>query len=173
MKKILIILMLAGVVYAQDRPMPIGLELRNAKDITIKIAKLDTVDITIPLFIVPCDGYIATKPRISSVSGSAAGDTLPGQSWFIYLYARDSIGSAASDTIAKYTTKDSVGGKTMAALKNYPFSWVSPDSSRKVYKREVISLRSDSLHVGTALTNVLIEFLFVPTDPNPQDLMPR
>lgn len=181
MKRIILILLAAvlacGVAGAQDFPMPIFGETANCKIITCHIATTTTGDITIPMFVAPCQGYIATLPRMSTTSGSAAADTSYVKHWEFYVVAFDTIATAVPDTIARYVTFDTTlygrhscatgtyrVTRRMTALYNYTFGWCTPTVAAKVIqKHDVIALRCES--EGTtpvAVTDLDVTFVFVP-----------
>lgn len=176
MKRILTIslaLLLVSVLYGQA-PNRLGLEPLNAKLITCHIATTAATDITIPMFIAPCNGYIATYPKLVSTSGSAAADTTVAQSIRFYVEVFDSIATAVTDTLARYVTCDTVslhGTLTatkayapMTALYRYKMTWLSgTNASRIIQQGDVICLRIDFQGTCTAVTNLDVSFIFVPT----------
>lgn len=168
---IVVVLCMASVAMAQFFPVKLGLELLNAKVISKSIYTTGTADVTIPLWIAPCNGYIITEPRLTSASGSAVSDTTAALHWEFYFGAGDSIATAWADTIAQFRTDSSAvtlltintRGR-LTALKNHKMNFLSSSSCRRIYKRDVISLRCESVgSTPTAVTNMTVDFTFIPT----------
>jgi len=163
-----VLVLAAFAVQAQMNPVPLKLEIANAKIITCHIATSGTADITIPLFTAPCAGYIVAPPRWCSTSGSAAADTSSTLNWQFFFLKKDSAATAASDTMAKYTLISSTGVYTMTALKNYNFSWLTAtNKAKQLAYKNVLQLRCEATGTTpTAITNIEITFIFVPTTSN-------
>jgi len=165
MKKLTIIiavLIVAGLAYGQFIPKKIGLEPQNVKVVACLVQTAGASDATYPIWIAPCAGYVATVPMISSASGSAAADTSTTQFVDLYVYVVDSVATAASDTISYYTTKSATGANTMSALKRYRTTAVSADSARIIKTGDVVCLRSEESGTCTAITDLIVQFNFVP-----------
>lgn len=166
MKKLFLILVLiafAGMASAQFIPRKVGLEAAIATPVSCLVSTAGATDATYPIWIVPCNGYIATVPMLTSASGSTAADTSTTQFVDLYFYVLDSVATAASDTISYYTTKSSTGAKTMTANVRYRTTAVSANSSRLVKEGDVICLRSEETGTCTAITNLIVQFNFVPS----------
>lgn len=166
---LLAILVLAAVTaQAQMYPVPLKPEIAYSKIISTTLATTGTADITIPLFTAPCPGYIAIVPRMASASGSAAADTTAALHWELYILKKDSVATAATDTMASYSTQSATAAKTMAAGKSYNFGWLTAtNAAKKLAYKNVLHLRCESVGTTpTAITNLAVTVVFVPTTSN-------
>lgn len=173
MKKLTLILALAlcaTVALTQFIPKRIGLEPQNAKIVSATITSIDG-DATYPIWIAPCKGYVATVPMFASQSGSAAADTSTTQNQAIYLLVLDSAGTAASDTIAYYTTQSATAANTMSASVRYRMTAVSANTSRIINTGDVVHLKNEETGSCTAISYAVVQFIFVPV--RGQDYLPK
>jgi hypothetical protein len=103
-----LVVVLASVAMGQQFPIQIFGETLNGKIITANIDSTGTADVTFPVFIAPCQGYIPAPPRFTCRSGSAVADTTAAKHWELYFWATDSIATATTDTIARYRTGSTI-----------------------------------------------------------------
>lgn len=165
-----LVVVLAGVAMGQSFPIEIYGEPLNGKIISFNVDSTGTADITFPVFIAPCLGYIPAPPRFVCRSGSAVADTTAAKHWELYFWSTDSIATAAKDTIARYRTDSSAVTLTTINNRgrigvgvNHRMNWLSAATSRVIHRGDVISLRMESVgSTPVTLDDFTLQFWFIP-----------